>query len=179
MDTLNKIAEAIYKVAEYENKMLEKIANKGIFFMPEIAFAYTCGKEIMRSRREIFGTENVRWLREVNLGNGGPSDLVFELNDNKKLVIEFKAAHDHTYYDYHQDIKKLSILKDPNITKVFCALIDTFTSKLPDDGRQRKVTRLQDINVEPIFQKSFPTLQNKYVNEISCVVAVWLVKNKR
>jgi len=53
MNTLNKIAEAIYKVAEYENKMLEKVANEGIFFIPEIAFAYTCGKEIICSHREI------------------------------------------------------------------------------------------------------------------------------
>ena len=45
MKILNKISEAIYKVAECENRRLEEIANKGIFFMPEIAFAYTCGKE--------------------------------------------------------------------------------------------------------------------------------------
>ena len=128
----------------------------------------------MHSRLEIFGTKNVQWLREINLGNGGPSDLVFEF-DNKKIVIEFKASHNLTSAACHQDIKKLSILEGDSVIRIFCALFDTFTKNLPDDGRQKNVTEIKNINVKCIFNKDFPTKQNKFNNEISCVVVVWLV----
>jgi len=39
-----KIADTIGDVALSEDADLRRIAGKGIFFMPELAFAYACGK---------------------------------------------------------------------------------------------------------------------------------------
>ncbi|WP_165367250.1 hypothetical protein [Aliivibrio finisterrensis] len=41
---INRIAQIICSVAESENKELSDISQEGIFHMPELAFAYECGK---------------------------------------------------------------------------------------------------------------------------------------
>jgi len=121
------IVDKIIEVTKKENQQLMEIAhngsnqNLGVFNIPELAFAYECGKQIMQNANIIFGENIPQWCRELNLGNGGPSDLVFNFNDGNKIVIEFKMIDDK--YAYRKDLEKLSKLDD-KIYKIFCALID-------------------------------------------------------
>ncbi len=59
-----KIFETILKVAEIENNDLRGNFGKGIFFMPELAFAYSCGKSIMLNQISILGDTEYNWVRE-------------------------------------------------------------------------------------------------------------------
>jgi len=68
-DILKKIAETIGYVAVTEDAELRRIAGEGIFLMPELAFAYACGKAIMKNKHEIFGDIIPEWKRENKLGN--------------------------------------------------------------------------------------------------------------
>lgn len=172
---LSKIAEIICKTAVSENTILREIANEGVFHMPELAFAYQCGKKIMQESNSIFDGSNVKWIREENLGNGGPTDLVFKLENGETLAIEFKLRD--TTEAYEKDIIKLCKIKDPKTTKLFCALVDVFTSKLPDDGRQRHIESLPGYLVTPIKKISFDTLLQIYKSQVSCVACVWSVEN--
>ena len=94
MNISEKIAETIFCVAEKENALLRNLANDGIFFMPELAFAYECGKAIMSRSKDIFETQSPKWIREIDIGNGGPTDLLFELPND-------------TTWDTHLNIKQL------------------------------------------------------------------------
>lgn len=169
----DRIAEIIYETAISEDKELSLIANQGIFHMPELAFAYQCGKAILKEAHTIFDGLNVTWIREENLGNGGPTDLVFKLENGDTLAIEFKFRDTTTSYE--KDIIKLCKITKPNTLKIFCALIDVFDSKLPDDGRQRYIESLTGYRVIPLLKKSFSTKQNWYKSDTSCVVGVWSV----
>lgn len=99
---------------------------KGIFFAPELHIAFEIGKALFKERRNVFGTEEVKWHREVDLKNGGPSDLVFEAN-NEKIVFEFKVSD--TSQSYEKDINKLERLSESNEFirhRFFIALVDHF-----------------------------------------------------
>lgn len=170
---LEKIGEIICKVAEAENTLLLDIHNEGIFFMPELAFAYECGKHIMQKKEICFPQKSVKWLREYNLGNGGPTDLVFEIGLGEKLAIEFKKSN--TDLSYAEDIKKLSDIDDSKCRKVFCALIDVFDHALPDDGRQRNIEELEQYNIITISKHTFRTKWTKYKSNLNCVVCVWSI----
>ena len=106
------IADKITEVAKSENDELIKISeetnqNLGLFHMPELAFAYECGKYIMENAHNIFEPDDIPvWKRELNLGNGGPSDLIFEFKDGYKIVVEFKMRD--TIDAYLNDVSKLS-----------------------------------------------------------------------
>lgn len=71
---MTRIAEIIFETAISEDKELSVITNQGIFHMPELAFAYQCGKAILKEAHTIFDGLSVTWIREANLGNGGPTD---------------------------------------------------------------------------------------------------------
>jgi len=170
---LSRIAEIICDTAISENDELSEIAQEGIFHMPELAFAYECGKAILKEADSVFGHLSATWIREATLGNGGPTDLVFKLENGEKLAIEFKLRD--TAAAYENDIIKLCKITEPNTTKLFCALIDVFDSKLPDDGRQRHIESLPGFSVIPIKKLAFSTKQNWYQTKTSCVVCVWSV----
>ncbi len=173
MNISSKIADVIIKVAKKENIILSDLANEGIFHMPELAFVYECGKAIMTESQEVFGSHTPKWIREIDLGNGGPTDLVFEFENGNKIAIEFKVRD--TSNAYTHDIVKLSKLKDKNILKIFCALIDVFDSKLPDDGRQLTIEKLSEHKVTEIKKEIFSTKQYCYTSPVSCVVALWSI----
>lgn len=126
MNTGKSISDAILGFAKEENKTLETL-NLGIFYIPELAFAYQMGKLIALSGKEYLSADTYRWVRETDLGNWGPTDLIF-LNEDKNLpsyAIEFKL--DDTYHAYTADIKKLKMpFKQPwdsyTWKKYFCAL---------------------------------------------------------
>jgi len=171
------IADKIIKVAREENKQLMEIADNslnqdlGIFNMPELAFAYECGKQIMQNANVLFGKNIPQWSRELNLGNGGPSDLVFNFNDGNQIVIEFKMRD--TADAYFSDLNKLSELKDEKIIKLFCAVIDVFPKDLKNDGRVTKVNN--DEKTKAIAIDSFKTNQSWYTSEVHALVGIWKV----
>ena len=173
--------ENIYKrvtdLARKEDEKLRKV-RKGIFYMPELAFAYSVGKHLYYASRQIFGKSAVDWQREVVIGHGGPSDLVIRLKsgkDGKDLVIEFKMRE--TWGKYIADIEKLESLDGSEYDRMFVALVDASLSRAAEDVRivsiQRRYSRLKRLgNGE--FQ-SFRTLQDGHLmdREVLCVIAAW------
>ncbi|KFZ37103.1 hypothetical protein HR45_12785 [Shewanella mangrovi] len=172
---LERIAEIIYETAEQEDKELLEIANEGIFHMPELAFVYQCGKSIKKDANRIFGHDDVKWIRELDLKNGGPTDLVFENRDDETLAIEFKMRATDTAYQ--NDIMKLCRIERPNTKKLFCALIDEFDEPKQKDLRQERVELIEGVKVTLIFRNKFKTIQHWYASQVSCVVCVWLVES--
>ena len=123
-NTIDNIRKTIFQFALEENTELEKVCKYGIFHMPELAFAYKCGKVITENRQTIFNGRDYIWLREREYKNYGIADMVFEPCDKKnpELVFEFKM--DNTWNEYLRDIKKLISLTDNNVgifRKYFCA----------------------------------------------------------
>ncbi len=169
--------ENVYKricdLARKEDEKLRKV-RKGIFYMPELAFAYSVGKDLYDASRQIFGKSAVDWQREIVIGHGGPSDLVIRFTSGKDLVIEFKMRE--TWGKYIADIEKLESLDGSEYDRMFVALVDASLSRAAEDVRivsiQRRFSRLKRLgNGE--FQ-SFHTLQDGYLNrEVLCVIAAW------
>jgi hypothetical protein len=105
-----------------------------------------------------------------NLGNGGPSDLIFE-SKNDSFVFEFKIAD--TWNSYERDIDKLMSLKDtPSLTyhRFFIVLIDKFRGK--EDGR---INNLESTKIICLGKKSFPTQFSSYKNDIDCLISMFKV----
>ena len=169
------LAKTICKVAQDENDELSELTQEGIYHMPELAFAYQCGKEIIRNSLDIFGTNEVKWSREEDLRNGGPTDLTLHINNDFRVAIEFKMRD--TASAYESDIKKLSKLKDNKTIKIFCALVDVLEKDMDDDGRQRHIENLSGYEVLPIHKMKFKTKQNWYKSQVYCVACVWSVGN--
>lgn len=174
---IERISQKIVEVARKENSRLLNIASfnnpeVGIFQMPELAFAYLCGKEIMLSSKEIFGEDIPKWERELNLGNGGPTDLLFTFKDGGRIAIEFKMRD--TGDAYIGDVDKLSNIQDSNVVKIFCAVIDVFVKDdLCSDGRIDKIE--QDRRTEKLALESFKTNQSWYQREVCGVLGIWKV----
>lgn len=174
-DILEKIGKEIYSVAKLENSFLEPL-DQGIFFVPELAFAYLCGRSIINNKEIIFGSIDVNWKREENIGSGGPTDIILELSNGKCIAIEFKLRDKASAYI--KDLAKLSRLPSENYVRLFCVLIDTFTESLPCDGRLSQIESFAGAKIEPIFKpEPFPTKQNWYVKDVSCVMGLWEISN--
>lgn len=174
---ITKVAQAIALFAQKEDRELREISNEGIFHMPELAFSYACGKSIMQNHKQIFDGRKANWVREKDLGNGGPTDLLFEFECGHRIAIEFKMRDKSS--SYLKDLKKLSLLKDDRTARIFCALTDTFNRQLPDDGRHAAVEKFEEIPINSLLEPkpSFQTNQNWYSGTVSCVVGVWSVGN--
>ncbi len=109
-----------------------KSIGKGIFWMPELAIGYLLARGILADQLNIFGEAGIDCKREWNLGNGGPSDLVFyKEGDESKAVIEIKLRD--TLDSYLSDYKKLARLEHGNYHKYFFLICDVFTNQ--EDGR--------------------------------------------
>ena len=176
---IENIARKIVEVAEKENQQLMAIAKSGanpkigIFHMPELAFAYECGKQIMQDVNKIFGDNIPEWSREKKLENGGLTDLIFAFDDGQKIAIEFKMRGTGTAY--LDDLDKLSKLKDAKTTKIFCAIIDTFKKDLRHDGRVIEIN--DDSRTEKnLYLVSFATNQTWYESDVSALVGIWKIK---
>lgn len=155
--------KTISEVVESLESELFQNYKKGIFFVPELHFAFEVGKAIFRDRIEIFGIEQIEWLRETNLGNGGPSDLVFKVGE-EWAVFEFKISD--TWKAYEKDIKKLQKLSEIEGFKgesYFVALVDAFPGK--SDGR---MDYLRNLDMPLLGQKSIEVNYSRYVQKVSC-----------
>lgn len=150
---------------------LKSINFTGIFFAPELYLAFEVGKDLYKKRIHIFGDNNIKWVRERNLGNGGPSDLILESEKNI-YVFEFKIAD--TWNSYEKDIIKLKDLKyyqDKTIHKFFVALVDHFPGK--GDGR---ISFLENSGLACHGSNSFPTNFSSYKNDVNCFLGVYHVE---
>ena len=141
---------------------LKESNGTGIYFSPELFVAFCLGREISKNRGEIFPSDKVEWLREINLGNGGPSDIVFK-NEGLFTVIELKLRG--TYDSYKADIEKLKRLKDGH-RKYFCVLLDSFTEQ--NDDRLIKIENEYLRGINKVGHISFPTWNNWYQRQIYC-----------
>jgi len=135
----------------------------GIYFAPELYVAFRMGQEIMKNKFKVFETENVEWLREINLGNGGPSDIAFKTHDGTYTVIELKVRNN--YDAYKADIEKLKKLPD-NYCKYFCVLLDSFSDNT--DDRLNKLENEYGDSLIGIGHHPFKTWNNWYSKQIFC-----------
>ncbi|MBC8400140.1 MAG: hypothetical protein H8E14_01485 [Candidatus Marinimicrobia bacterium] len=174
-DSLKRLAQIFYKVAIQEEVRLIDLCDEGIFFMPELAYAYECGKRIMEQSDHLFDGQIAKWHRELKLKNSGIADQVLELNTEPKhnIVVEFKLRA--KINDYYADIDKLAKLNPKNYTRIFCVLLDMFTENIPDDGRIEKIENYKNYNLKALNTpfKQFSTNQHWYKSDVSCVVAAW------
>jgi len=161
-DTIKKTVE------EIERELIE-LNGKGIYFAPEQHIAFCIGKAIMKNRTEIFGTDEVEWLREkklgekkLGIGQGGVTDIVFNVSD-KSIALELKLRDTEPYYK--ADVEKLISLPD-NIDKYFCVLLDSYS-----DDNDKRITHIQneynDI-LKSIGHHSFETWNNWYKKQVYC-----------
>jgi hypothetical protein len=184
--SLEKIADVFADVARSEDEFFSAndIDGKGIFFMPEMAFAYQCGKAVMGKRKEIFGENPVNWKREESIDSSGPIDLIFEVGkgtaQSYKILIEFKMRD--TVDKYLSDIRKLAQLSNGGNTHcIFCVLVDSFSKEDPDP---RIDSLSQHSELKGLITKygqddfpAFPTRQDWYKKQVYCQIAVWSVSS--
>jgi hypothetical protein len=166
-----KLFDSIKSVVLQIETELYEINKSGIFFAPELYLAFEIGKALFREREAIFGTIDLEWIRERNLGNGGPSDLIFECG-NEKIVFEFKIAS--TYNDYERDVIKLQkLLSNDKITyhKFFVALIDHFPNKY--DGR---IDYLEKSGLRCLGNKDIEVKYSGYRGNVNCNLVFYEVK---
>ena len=165
----SKLFETIYELACKENKELIQKFGKGIFFMPELAFSYLCGKSIMMEQSSIFGADDYTWVREKAFKNYGIADMVFESkSDNPETVIEFKM--DDTYHNYLRDVEKLRGLEG-NFKKYFCALKWEFA----DQTEKFLEVLLNELDSELIDHKVIKTIVNNSKLGDRCLLTLWEV----
>lgn len=139
-----------------------KTTNKtGVFFAPELYIAFCIGRDIYKDKVNIFGTYNIEWLREISLGNGGPSDISFKTATNN-IVFELKLRN--TGYAYRADIEKLKMLSVTD-EKFICVLMDTIPGKY--DGRADYLKLKYENEIINIGHYRFPTWNNRY-SSIDC-----------
>ncbi len=169
-----KLFDTILFVAHSLDEELRELNNTGVFFVPELHLVFEVGKAIYKNRKAIFGTEDIKWIREKDLGNGGPSDLVFETigkTPTENVVLEFKIASTST--TYVADINKLEKLKRPDQKNhlYFVALVDSFQGK--EDPRVKSV--FQETGYKPFYDVSFHTNYSGYKSKIDCIVAFYII----
>ncbi len=185
---LNNIKCKIIDVALTEEKILKSLG-KGIFYMPELAFSYTVGKEIALNGERIFKNKKFEWIRESTVSEQdlkpvGIFDLIFKLveEDNKnKIVIEFKMPDKD--YNYEKDIEKLHSLPKNNYSKVFCALEDIFDKNKSEGTRMDRINKNRNYDMKRIGGDeafSFQTYYDKfhycdYKQKILCFIEIWQV----
>lgn len=107
------------------------------------------------------------------MGLGGPSDLVFQMLNDYRIIVEFKMRD--KLEKYLADVKKLASAKQKRDARIFCVLLDPFTNQQPDKRIEQIQAATDDMIplLEPF--PHFPTKQDWYRGEISCLVAAWSV----
>ena len=162
MTELPALFQTIKKTVLTIDTELNTTNKTGVFFAPELYLAFCIGRDIYKDRVNIFGTEDIEWLREINLGNGGPSDIYFKTGDSN-IIVELKLRD--TGYSYQADIEKLNRLPATD-EKFFCVLVDTIENKY--DGRLDNLQSKYENEIINIGHHSFPTWNNWYSSQVHC-----------
>jgi hypothetical protein len=164
----------IFNCLEQENHELIELTEEGIFFAPELYIAFVLGKVIKKNFKDVFLSNNVVvWGRETVIEKSlGPIDIVFEIEENKSVLMELKLRD--TIHAYALDIEKLKAQPIAH-TKYFIALVDGWESENIEDPRIIGLEeRYSELNRIAEF-KSFKTKNKRYVKPIICTVAVWSI----
>lgn len=177
-DLLDAIREIVIEVAIRENIYLSGIIEKGIFWMPEVAFVSSVWKELLLYSR-IHKEHDFEWKMEKKIGSTvGPVDLVGFQENEPKIAIEFKmGGTSDSYIIDIQKLQKISADVHGNITTVFCALIDPYEDEAGSDPR---VSMMADMdNIEII--KNYHEFQTAYdrIKSVSCKIGLWNVLKAR
>lgn len=166
----------IFDLLENEDASINLLNSKtGIFFAPELYIVFQVGRLLKTHEFKVF-EEEVEWLRETDLKNGGPSDLIFRNNNKELYVFEFKIRS--TINSYNKDIQKLKELDKVEgflvKRRFLISLVDTFSDELENDLR---VGNLTELKVLKNNFKSFQTKQERYTSRsISCLLGMWEIK---
>lgn len=167
----SKLFETILEVARKENEYLTQHFGKGIFFVPELAFAYLCGKSIIINQTSIFGNAEYSWIREKEYKKYGFADLVLEpKNNDPEIVIEFKM--DDTFHSYLKDVEKLRSLKG-NYKRFFCGLKWIFSDQVEEFLGILKIK----LDSKLIGYKDIETIVNRSKRGDKCLLTLWEVKD--
>ena len=167
------LKEAVDAVARREDGDLHALTRGGVFDVPEVAFSYLVGKELVGRHRDS-GSVDVEWAQERVLGNGGPTDLVFRAGGERPLAVEFKVSG--TWPSYVRDVEKLEGLASSAYERVFCALIDAFARDGTDDERVMRFEEACRGRIERVGEiATFPTAYARYASGVVCAVGVWRV----
>lgn len=159
----------IFDLLKKENKDLELLIDRGIFFAPELYIAFILGKKIKEKEQLIFG-RSVEWSREEKFGEIGPTDLAFK-TDKDTFLFEIKLRE--KYHKYINDIKKLNSLNN-SYKKYFLAFVDAYQSKQDKDERIVEIeNNFNNLKRVVTKFKSFDTKQRRYQGKICCVVGLW------
>jgi hypothetical protein len=162
MTNFDKLFNSITNTVKTIDLELKDTNKTGIFFAPELYTAFRIGQDITKNKQHIFGQDDIEWLREQSLGNGGISDIVFEASD-RKIVIEVKIKS--TGYSYEADFIKL--LKLPSsYERYFLALMDSFEDEI--DGRPGYVLSKMQENIQGHLEEVIPTGYSSYKKTVNC-----------
>ena len=163
--------QKIYTCLKDEDQELTSLENNGIFYAPELYVAFIMGKEIKKNDKAIFGT-SAKWIREIDLKNGGPTDIVFKTED---LTYVFEIKLRDTYHAYNSDVIKLKKLDDRKYVKYFVALIDAWEKDRENDPRVTELEKLHPDLSRISKIESFKSNQDRYVGDICCALGIWKV----
>ena len=175
-DVARELYAAAVHVARREDAEVHGLNEDGVFFLPELAYAYLVGKEF--AERWAYGRgKRIGWGREKKLGGGGCTDLVIGIPDGPTVAVEFKVRDTST--SYLNDLYKLTSIRDgenPVDLGLFIALVDQAAGKV--DPRIAAVESTLEgaglSRVVPTFT-TFATDTDRYAGDIECVVAAWTV----
>lgn len=181
---VNPLLQLLYEVApsvaRHEDAALHLLTGTGVFFMPEVAFAYAVGKEMALRASVRFPDEDVEWRRETDIGGGGATDLIMTVGEQRPLVVEFKMSQ--PWPKYVADVAKLKRIhdRDPEHDLAFCALVDANQEAGADDVRitefERAVPTEQGVRMERVGPLVlFPTRSPRYSSRLTAVLGVWHV----
>ncbi|MBR9859787.1 hypothetical protein GYB22_03380 [bacterium] len=154
--TLNQI---LTELTLREDEQLRALTGKGIFFIPELAFAYLCGKALF-SKNEI--SKEYIWVRERTYPEYGIADLVLEPIDqsvHKEIVLEFKM--DVAIDSYISDIIKLQRLSE-SYHRYLIALKFLFSEQIEDYKESLRSKVILEWSATIVAQKEFQTIHPAY-----------------
>jgi len=172
---IQNLKSVIFRTAEHEDRELNVICDKGLFFMPELAFAYIVGKEIAKNREQIFGEAGYEWSRENTLEEYGLATVIFESKDAAKssILIQFKMRD--TYLSYINDIKDLRKQEVGKYRKLFCAVVEVFEQQ--HDAYFRSLKEAFGSEATLIgTTRPFYTWSDKYKQQIVYIIGLWDVQ---
>ena len=169
MTNVDNLFSSITNTVKAIDLELKDTNNTGIFFAPELYTAFRIGQDITKNRKHIFGEQDIKWLREQSLENGGISDIVFEASE-RKIVFEVKIKS--TGYSYEADFTKL--LKLPSsYERFFLVLMDSFEDKI--DGRPGYLLSKMQENIQIHLEEIIPTGYSSYKRIVNCHIHLFRI----
>ena len=172
---IQNLKKTIFKVAEHEDRDLNGICDKGIFYMPDLAFAYIVGKEIARNADTVFEGLKYTWSREYTLDEYGVAAAIFEAQDpaHQSILIQFKMRD--TFLSYINDIKDLRRQKqEGQYRKLFCAVVEVFEQQYDEYFRSLKEAFGREANLLGTT-RPFYTWSDKYKQQLVYIIGLWEV----